>query len=260
MLATITVGSGWLWSAAVRRSAADAATTAPVHRSTAADVALATPSVRSGARNPTITTEFIRPEIDPSPETRKATTGQSAPATQLGRLEGSLAQPEQVVRAEALPSLPPETVTPTPAPENPQPRHPDPADTSPNAPVASPPPAPTAPAVARGTGAMDESQVRAALRRYEVAYSTLNVGSVQAVWPGVDARSLARAFDGLQSQRISLGQCAISMDGATARAECGGSATWTPRIGSGTRTANRAWTFELRNVGGSWEIVRVRVR
>jgi len=109
--------------------------------------------------------------------------------------------------------------------------------------------------------AVDESAlVRAVLAGYEAAYSRLDASAARAVWPGVDERALARAFDGLQAQRLSLGRCEVSVNGGTARADCSGSATWTPKIGGGGRTQNRRWRFDLENAAGRWHISRAEAR
>jgi hypothetical protein len=76
----------------------------------------------------------------------------------------------------------------------------------------------------------------------------------------VDRRALARAFDGLSSQSVALSQCDVRVNGSSAQAECTGTATWTPKVGGGTRTASRHWRFDLRNDGGEWVIVQARVR
>ena len=123
-------------------------------------------------------------------------------------------------------------------------------------PVAAPPPA----AVPRSEPVDEMRPVRVALSRYEAAYSRLDAAAAGAVWPGVNRRELARAFDSLQSQRISLGDCDLKVKGATAVAECVGSATWTPKVGGGTRTQPRAWSFELAKEEGSWLIRTATVR
>ena len=66
-------------------------------------------------------------------------------------------------------------------------------------------------------------------------YSGLSVPAARAVWPSVDQRALARAFDGLASQRVALGKCDVVVTGASARATCSGSAEWTPKVGGGTK-------------------------
>ncbi len=102
--------------------------------------------------------------------------------------------------------------------------------------------------------------VRAALTRYEAAFSGLNVAAARAVWPGVDERALSRAFDGLSAQRISLDRCDVTVAGATARASCSGFAEWTPKVGGGQRRQNRKWSFDLAGSGGAWQIVRADAR
>lgn len=123
-----------------------------------------------------------------------------------------------------------------------------------NVPAAARPAPPEDPAV------IEAPRVRAVLSRYEAAYSGLNASAAQAVWPGVDERSLARAFDTLQSQQVSLGQCAVEVDGATANASCNGTITWTPKVGGGSQTAARQWRFELQSGNGTWQITRAQVR
>ena len=122
-----------------------------------------------------------------------------------------------------------------------------------SAPVA--PPQPTEPQQ------VDETPlVRRVLSQYEAAYSSLDVTAAKRVWPSLDTLALARAFGGLQMQRISLGDCRVSLNGPTAHADCRGSADWTPKIGGGTRSGNRAWAFDLRKTEGQWRIVDVTMR
>jgi hypothetical protein len=138
----------------------------------------------------------------------------------------------------------------TPVPDLPMPPLPE---------VAPPPKA--ASRAADPSPTVDESpRVRAALAQYESAYSTLDVSAAQSIWPAVDARALARAFEGLESQRVSLGNCSVTVDGASARADCSGTASWTPKIGGGTQSGSRHWRFELKKVDGAWQIVRADMR
>jgi hypothetical protein len=106
----------------------------------------------------------------------------------------------------------------------------------------------------------DETVVLSVLQRYESAYSNLDAAAASAVWPAVDRGALARAFNGLASQRVSLGDCDISVNGPSARATCSGSATWRPKVGGGSHTENRRWNFELRKAGESWKIERAVIR
>jgi hypothetical protein len=110
------------------------------------------------------------------------------------------------------------------------------------------------------SGIDPRTAVRATLARYEAAYSGLNVSAARAVWPAVDARALARAFDGLASQRVALDRCDVTVNGTTARALCSGTAEWTPKVGGGERRQNRHWAFDLRNAAGGWQIVRADAR
>jgi hypothetical protein len=122
----------------------------------------------------------------------------------------------------------------------------------------SPPPAPAAEPAPSGPS--QDSVVRNVLSRYASAYNALDVNAATRVWPGVNRGALARAFDGLASQQVSLGDCRIDVAGAKAQARCAGRATWTPKIGSGTRTESRSWTFELARAGNDWQIVSARVQ
>jgi hypothetical protein len=117
--------------------------------------------------------------------------------------------------------------------------------------------------VVRPTPAPEPSQepaVRSVLNRYASAYSTLDVDAAQRVWPGVNRGALSRAFEGLDSQEISLGNCRINVAAASATALCSGTASWSPKIGGGRRSEARQWTFELARGAAGWEIVTARVQ
>jgi hypothetical protein len=105
-----------------------------------------------------------------------------------------------------------------------------------------------------------DAMVRGALENYAAAYSRLDADAAQRVWPMVNVDALSRAFDTLASQRVSLGDCRIQVNGASAQAQCAGTATWTPKVGGGERTDDRSWTFELSKANGRWEIVSARVQ
>lgn len=137
------------------------------------------------------------------------------------------------------------------------------------APVAPPPATPPPP------GAVEDSAVRSTavastpaqdalvrdtLAAYAKAYNDLDVGEAARVWPGVDRSALSRAFDQLDSEQISLGDCRVQIDSATAQAHCAGTATWKPRVGGGERTDPRSWTFDLRKAADGWQIVSARVQ
>ncbi len=106
----------------------------------------------------------------------------------------------------------------------------------------------------------DDVGVRTTLARFQSAYSRLDVDAAGAVWPALDRRALARAFDGLAAQRVDLGACDVRVVGETALAECTGSATWTPKVGGGSHSQKRRWEFRLRNGASSWQIVSASVK
>ena len=105
-----------------------------------------------------------------------------------------------------------------------------------------------------------EPRIRGVLARFAAAYSSLSAADARAVWPTVDQRALARAFASLASQRVSLGQCSILATGSSGRADCLGTFTWTPKVGAGTRTLPRRWSFDLTEINGEWKIVRAEAR
>lgn len=130
-------------------------------------------------------------------------------------------------------------------------------------PVSSPsPPANTIAPASNTTSPIrdDRAAVRQALGKYEAAYNRLDVSAVRTVWPTLDQRALARAFDSLAAQRVSLQNCDVDVSGSTARANCSGRASWTPKIGGGEQTASRKWTFDLSELDGGWRITHVQAR
>lgn len=107
----------------------------------------------------------------------------------------------------------------------------------------------------------DESErIRSVLLRYETAYNRLDAKAAGSVWPRVDQAALGRAFNGLLSQRVSLGLCDITVIGDVGGASCAGKARWEPKIGGGLQTADRYWNFNLRRTGDGWRIEEIRVR
>lgn len=106
----------------------------------------------------------------------------------------------------------------------------------------------------------DAVLVRGVLDKYAAAYTRLDVEAARAAWPSVNVAALSRAFDGLASQQVSLGNCSVDVKGVTARAACDGSATWQPKVGGGLHTDPRTWTFDLARAGSEWQIVSARVQ
>jgi hypothetical protein len=125
--------------------------------------------------------------------------------------------------------------------------------------AAAPPPA--ARAAAPTSIARDETRVAAVLDQYARAYGRLDAGAAREVWPSVDERALARAFDNLASQSVSFDDCAIDVQGATANASCRGTTSYVGKVGSREpRIEPRTWRFELRRDGEAWKIASAEAR
>lgn len=108
----------------------------------------------------------------------------------------------------------------------------------------------------------DGPRIQAVLQQYASAYRRLDAAAARAVWPSLDSRALARAFDGLQSQQLVFDGCDVTVTGARAQAACHGSATYVPRVGDRTpRTQARQWNFQLeRGAGDQWRILTASTR
>ena len=128
----------------------------------------------------------------------------------------------------------------------------------------APAPAPArAPATAAAAPAAptDEQLVSATLQRYAMAYQQLDAGAARQVWPDVDQRALARAFETLESQQVTFERCRVRVQGRTATADCAGSVTYVPKVGrKDPRTVERRWDFALQKGPGAWHITRAMAR
>ena len=191
----------------------------------------------------------------------------ASPAVPAVRADSSYLPAPTPARTTALsPAFPASLSTPppvTPPPPSPAPLTPAAAITTEPldaAAVATSAPAASVPAPVGSAGG-GEQEVRGTLDRYAAAYNDLDARAAERVWPSVNRVALSRAFEGLASQRVSLGDCRIDVNGTGARASCAGSATWAPKVGDGTpRTEARRWTFDLARHGDSWQIVSARVQ
>ena len=106
----------------------------------------------------------------------------------------------------------------------------------------------------------ESARIRSLLSRYETAYNRLDAKAASSVWPSVNQVALGRAFNGLISQRVSLGLCDITVIGDIAGASCAGKARWEPKVGGGLQTADRYWKFNLRKTDEGWRIQEIQVR
>ncbi len=224
----------------------------PHHASAGADIVLRAPAGSVSPAPPPV--EPV--PSDPEPEPPKSLNAAVAPQPQ--EPEVALAAPrsraplDSAVPASAAPleplALPEVADAPAPVPLLPE---------SNTEKLTAPDPAADRP-VAESRA--DSTAIRRTLARYEAAYTDLDASAARAVWPTVDQRALARAFDGLAAQRVALNDCDVLVTGTTARANCSGVATWTAKVGGGQRSEPRRWTFELKNEAGSWQIVRAEIR
>ena len=103
--------------------------------------------------------------------------------------------------------------------------------------------------------------VALALNRYQDAFSALDANAAHAVWPSVDVKALAKAFDQLDEQTFDLEGCDITVTGARAEADCAGNARYVRKVGNRTlRVEPRRWHFRLRQANDQWLIDAVDAR
>ncbi|MGH9347087.1 MAG: hypothetical protein ACRD26_07455, partial [Vicinamibacterales bacterium] len=138
----------------------------------------------------------------------------------------------------------------------------DPGDTAVTADARNGPAPSAAPAASAVViPAAEQGRVEEVLRRYARAYGALDAGAARAVWPTVDERALARAFQNLASQNVSFDDCDIDIRGVVANVSCRGQASYVGKVGSREpRTESRTWRFELRRDGDAWKIENAEAR
>jgi hypothetical protein len=117
------------------------------------------------------------------------------------------------------------------------------------------------PAVAAVAAVGDEQRIAAVLKRFSDAYTQLNAPAAKSVWPGVDGRALARAFEALESQSIRFDDCTVRLSGTDARAACVGNLTYVPKIGRrSAHTVNQHWNFVMKKNADVWTITDAQMR
>jgi hypothetical protein len=100
-----------------------------------------------------------------------------------------------------------------------------------------------------------------ALRQLELAYQRRDAKLAKAVWPTVNERALARAFDGLRSQSVKFDDCQLDVSGAAGEVECRGVTTYVTRVGSqDRRKESRQWKFRVQKDADSWLIMSAAAR
>jgi hypothetical protein len=100
-----------------------------------------------------------------------------------------------------------------------------------------------------------------ALKHLQRAYERRDATMVKAVWPTVNERAMARAFDGLRSQSVTFDRCQLNVAGAAGEVVCRGVTTYVPRVGSQyQRTESRQWKFSVRKGADAWVITSAAAR
>lgn len=195
---------------------------------------------------------YRRTPLSASAPVAGPTAGASVPVPEGSA--GTASSPVATADRGAPPIAPPPAVSPAAADPSPAVAASPAAERPAPPPVEAAAPAPRPPATA-AIPVSDDGGVRRALRAYQVAYERLDAAAAAEVYPTVDRRALARAFDGLRSQRIEFERCDVAMGEGTARATCSGRAAFVPRVGSqAPRVESRTWTFVLRRSGEDWQI------
>ena len=164
---------------------------------------------------------------------------------------------ESTAPAAAPPARPPTL----PAPAPPKPVEPPPQSqvqpqASNPAPLPSAPPANTQapPKPAAQPGAADVDAIRATLKAYEQAYSTLDSAAVMRVFPSMNAAALTQAFAQMRTQNLEIINPSIAVSGTMATVECQLRQRVQPKAGRANDALMNV-TFQLRKAGDSWVIV-----
>lgn len=185
----------------------------------------------------------------------------AAPSPRLAEPRSADPSPQPPMVAANSPArapAPPPALTPTPPPAAA-------VDVAPTAPTVSTQPAPVrlAPpeALPSVVARNEQSEIQRTLGQYRNAYQSLDAEAARAVWPSVDVRALSRAFDTLTSQELAFDTCLYEIAGQAATAQCRGSATYTPKVGSrAAKVEARQWTFHLRKLDEGWKIESAQAR
>jgi hypothetical protein len=184
-----------------------------------------------------------------------------APA--IERAQASPPPPPAVSASTSLPAVPATSSAPAVAAVTPVPLAAESSAAAPSIPSSPPPGAVVSAPSAAPEGALP-SETRAvalALNRYQNAFSALDANAAHAVWPSVDVKALARAFDQLETQTFDLEGCDITVSGARAEADCSGNARYVRKVGNkALRVEPRRWHFTLRQTNDQWIIDAVDAR
>jgi hypothetical protein len=104
------------------------------------------------------------------------------------------------------------------------------------------------------------SAIQRALGQYQSAYSQLDVAAVRRLWPTVDGKALAKAFDQVRQENLTFDSCDVGVYGRTAVASCAGTTQYVPKVGSkSTRVERQQWRISLSQATDAWVIDKVEV-
>ena len=105
-----------------------------------------------------------------------------------------------------------------------------------------------------------ESAVRNLLTEFQAVYGRLDAAGAKRLWASVDERALARAFENLESQRLTFDSCRIQLGTTRALAYCSGLTTYVGKLGGREQSRRSNWTFSLTKAGEAWQIQTVEIR
>ena len=106
-------------------------------------------------------------------------------------------------------------------------------------------------AVARSSCEAEARAIENVLGRYRIAFNKLDAGAASAVSPAVNEKTLAKAFERLESHDVSFESCQIEIFSVLAEAACSGRARYVPKVGNRTpKDEARRWRFSLRKASG----------
>ena len=108
---------------------------------------------------------------------------------------------------------------------------------------------------------LDTRAIENVLSRYRTAFNRLDAGAAAAVWPTVNQRNLAKAFERLDDQDLSFENCKIDVGGVHAEAACNGTARYVQKVGNrNPKAESRQWRFILRRASEGWVIDHLDAR
>jgi hypothetical protein len=211
----------------------------------------ATPTIRRGQESAPANAAAITrpapavPPVSAAPAAAAVSSAPPVPAVSSAPPMPTLSSAPPVPPLNAAPPAPGNSAAPASAPSSALP----PADVS--APSAS----------AAGALTAETRAVALALNRYQEAFSALDATAAHAVWPSVDVKALAKAFEQLEEQTFDLEGCDIRVTGVRAEADCAGNARYVRKVGNrALRVEPRRWHFTLRQTSNQWIIDTVDAR